>query len=315
MLLNDSSKKLFEKKLLLLIHHHADVDAVASAIALQTVFKEAVICAPDGVSSHGQKVADVNEIEILTESPKEWSGTVIALDSPNPEHCSPVPKSKHIIVIDHHTKIEGWPDGTEIIHQPNKTSTAEIIIQIIAELGLDINKKCANVLLAAIYTDTGQFRHANNETFSSAGILCNNGADPQEVINLLDSERPLIQKVTFLKAAQNMKWIQHGKWIIATSIVGSFESGSARHMIVLGADVAIVGSSKKNGEMRLSTRASNQIVSKGFNLTKILEKICEINEGSAGGHPGAAGYNGTGDTEAIIEIAKQESINKIREIS
>ena len=315
MLLNDSSKKLFEKKLLLLIHHHADVDAVASAIALQTVFKEAVICAPDGVSSHGQKVADVNEIEILTESPKEWSGTVIALDSPNPEHCSPVPKSKHIIVIDHHTKIEGWPDGTEIIHQPNKTSTAEIIIQIIAELGLDINKKCANVLLAAIYTDTGQFRHANNETFSSAGILCNNGAEPQEVINLLDSERPLIQKVTFLKAAQNMKWIQHGKWIIATSIVGSFESGSARHMIVLGADVAIVGSSKKNGEMRLSTRASNQIVSKGFNLTKILERICEINEGSAGGHPGAAGYNGTGDTEAIIEIAKQESINKIREIS
>ena len=112
-----------------------------------------------------------------------------------------------------------------------------------------------------------------------------------------------------------MKWIQHGKWIVATSIVGSFESGSARHMIVLGADIAIVGSSKKNGEMRLSTRASNRIVSKGFNLTKILEKICEINEGSSGGHPGAAGYNGTGHTEAIIEIAKQESIDKITQLS
>ena len=315
MLLNDSSKKLFEKKLLLLVHHHADVDAVASAIALQTVFEDAIICAPDKVSSHGQKIAEFNEIDILMESPKEWEGTVIALDSPNPEHCSPVPKAQNMIVIDHHTKIEGWPEGTEVIHQPNKTSTAEIIIQIIDELGLAINKKCANVLLAAIYTDTGQFRHANNETFSSASILCDNGAEPQEVINLLDSERPLIQKVTFLKAAQNMKWIQHGKWIVATSIVGSFESGSARHMIVLGADIAIVGSSKKNGEMRLSTRASNRIVSKGFNLTKILEKICDINEGSSGGHPGAAGYNGTGDTEAIIEIAKQESIDKITQLS
>ena len=315
MLLNDTSKTLFGKKLLLLIHHHADVDAVASAIALQTVFKEASICAPDGVSSHGQKVAEANETEIILDSPKEWDGTVIALDSPNPEHCGPIPKTDHIIVIDHHTKIEGWPLGTEIIHQPNKTSTAEIIIQIIDELGLEINKKCANVLLAAIYTDTGQFRHANNETFESASILCENGAEPQEVINLLDSERPLNQKVTFLKAAQNMKWIQHGKWIIATSIVGSFESGSARHLIVLGADIALVGSSKKNGEMRLSTRASNRIVSQGFNLTKILEKICEVNGGSSGGHPGAAGYNGIGDTEAIIEIAKQESINKIREIS
>ena len=315
MLLNETSKKLFGKKLLLLIHHHADVDAVASAIALQTVFKEAIICAPDGVSSHGQKVAEANETEIILESPEEWEGTVIALDSPNPEHCSPVPKTKHMMVIDHHTKIEGWPSGTEIIHQPNKTSTAEIIIQIIKELGFEINKKCANVLLAAIYTDTGQFRHANNETFGSASILCENGAEPQEVINLLDSERPLIQKVTFLKAAQNMKWIQHGKWIIATSIVGSFESGSARHMIVLGADIAIVGSSKKNGEMRLSTRASNRIVSEGFDLAKILERICEINEGSSGGHPGAAGYNGTGDTEAIIEIAKQESIDKITQLS
>ena len=315
MLLNDTSRELFGKKLLLLIHHHADVDAVASAIALQTVFEDSIICAPDGVSSHGQKVAEANETEIILEAPNEWEGTVIALDSPNPEHCGPVPKTKHIIVIDHHTKIEGWPPNTEIIHQPNKTSTAEIIIQIIKELDLKINKKCANVLLAAIYTDTGQFRHANNETFGSASTLCENGAEPQEVINLLDSERPLIQKVTFLKAAQNMKWIQHGKWIIATSIVGSFESGSARHLIVLGADIALVGSSNKKSEMRLSTRASNRIVSQGFNLTKILEKICEINEGSSGGHPGAAGYNGFGDTEAIIEIAKQESINSIRDMS
>ena len=178
MLLNDNSRNLFEKKLLLLIHHHADVDAVASAIALQTVFKDAVICAPDRVSSHGQKIAEFNEAEILMNSPEEWGGTVVVLDSPNPEHCSPVPKTKHMIVIDHHTKIEGWDEGTEIIHQPNKTSTAEIIIQIINELGLKINKKCANVLLAAIYTDTGQFRHANNETFSSASILCENGAEP-----------------------------------------------------------------------------------------------------------------------------------------
>ena len=63
MLLNDTTKQLFEDKLLLLIHHHADVDAVASAIALQTVFEEAVICAPDKVSSHGQKIAEYNDIE------------------------------------------------------------------------------------------------------------------------------------------------------------------------------------------------------------------------------------------------------------
>ena len=119
----------------------------------------------------------------------------------------------------------------------------------------------------------------------------------------------------FLKAAQRMKWSQEGKWIIATSRVGSFESGSARLLIVLGADISLVASENKKGEMRLSTRASNRIVADGVNLTKVLEKVENVNGGSAGGHPGAAGYNGKGDAEAITEIAKQECISMIRELS
>lgn len=314
MLLNDKIKKAFDNSLLLMVHHHADVDSIASAIGLNSVFENSTISASDGISSHGQKVADIIDIEIVEKPPETWDGTVIALDSPNPEHCGPIPEADQIIVIDHHTKIEGWPKGTEIIHQPQRTSTAEIILDIIEELDLDITKKCATALLSGIYTDTGQFRHANRETFTAASKLARAGADPQEVINILDSERPLIQKTTFLKAAQRMKWIQEGKWIIAQSIVGSFESGSARLLIVLGADVALVSSGNKKGEMRLSTRASNRIVSQGFNLTTILEKIADMNGGSAGGHPGAAGYNGKGDPEAISNIARQNCIDSIRQL-
>ena len=72
MLLNDSSKKLFEKNLLLLIHHHADVDAVASAIALQTVFEDAIICAPDKVSSHGQKIAEFLSLIHISEPTRPY---------------------------------------------------------------------------------------------------------------------------------------------------------------------------------------------------------------------------------------------------
>tara|TARA_A100001037_G_scaffold66352_1_gene58590 strand:+ start:197 stop:1144 length:948 start_codon:yes stop_codon:yes gene_type:complete len=314
MLLNEKIKDAFKDELLLLVHHHADVDSVASAIGLNTIFENSTICASDGISSHGQKVASTVDIQIMEKPPERWDGTVVALDSPNPEHCGPVPEAKQIIVIDHHTKIEGWPEGTEIIHQPQRTSTAEIILDVIKELELEITETCATVLLSGIYTDTGQFRHANKETFSAASDLAKAGADPQEVINILDSERPMIQKTTFLKAAQRMKWRQEGKWLIAQSFVGSFESGSARLMIVLGADIALVASGNKKGEMRLSTRASNRIVSEGFNLTKILEEIAEINGGSAGGHPGAAGYNGKGDPEAISEIARQKCVDSIRQL-
>ena len=313
-LLNKKIRAAFQEELLLLIHHHADVDCVSSAIALESVLENATICASDGISSHGQKIVSRVDSEILEKPPETWDGTVVALDCPNPEHCGPVPKAKQIVVIDHHSKIEGWPKGTEIIHQPQKTSTAEIVFDVISELELKITNTCATLLLSGIYTDTGQFRHANNETFNTASKLCDAGADPQEVINILDSERPHIQKTTFLKAAQRMKWMQEGKWIIAHSIVGSFESGSARLLIVLGADIAIVASGNKKGEMRLSTRASNRIVSNGFNLTTILESISKMNGGSAGGHPGAAGYNGNGDPEAISEITKQKCINAIRKL-
>ena len=314
MLLNDKIKNAFKENLLLLVHHHADVDSIASAIGLNTVFEESTICAPDGISSHGQKIASTVNAEIMEKPPEFWEGTVVALDSPNPEHCGPVPKAKQIVVIDHHTKIEGWPEGTEIIHQPEKTSTAEIILSVINELGLNINKLCATVLLSAIYTDTGQFRHANNLTFNAASKLTDAGADPQEVITMLDQERPLSQKTTFLKAAQRMKWRQEGKWILATSFVKSFESGAARLLIVLGADIALVASGNKKGEMRISTRASNRIVSKGFNLANILESVAEENGGSAGGHPGAAGYNGIGDPEAITEMARQKCVSSLKQL-
>ena len=314
-LLNNKIKTNLKDKLLLLVHHHADVDAISSAIALHSVLENSTICASDGISSHGQKVASIANCDVLESPPDKWDGTLIALDSSNPEHCGPLPDAENILVIDHHNKMGDWPDGTEIIHLPQKTSTAEIVFEIIKELGLKLTKEYATILMCGIYTDTGQFRHANGETFNIASELCDAGADPQDVINILDSERPLIQKTTFLKAAQQMKWMQEGKWIIATSNVNSFESGSARLMIVLGADIALVASENKKGEMRLSTRASNRIVSKGLNLTTILETITEINGGSSGGHPGAAGYNGKGDSEAITEIAKQKCTTAIRQLS
>ena len=93
MLLNEKIKKSLKDDLLLLVHHHADVDSVASAIALKTVFSDATICASDGISVSGQNIAKITNDDILPKPPAEWDGTVIALDSPNPEHCGPVPKA------------------------------------------------------------------------------------------------------------------------------------------------------------------------------------------------------------------------------
>ena len=59
MLLNEKIRNAFKDELLLLVHHHADVDSIASAIGLNTVFENSTISASDGISSHGQKVASI----------------------------------------------------------------------------------------------------------------------------------------------------------------------------------------------------------------------------------------------------------------
>jgi nanoRNase/pAp phosphatase (c-di-AMP/oligoRNAs hydrolase) len=69
MLLNEKIKESLKDDLLLLIHHHADVDSVASAIALKTVFNDATISASDGISVSGQNIVNMSGVEILAEPP------------------------------------------------------------------------------------------------------------------------------------------------------------------------------------------------------------------------------------------------------
>ena len=64
-LLNKKIRTVFQGELLLLLHHHADVDCIASAIALESVLENATICASDGISSHGQKIASKVNSKIL----------------------------------------------------------------------------------------------------------------------------------------------------------------------------------------------------------------------------------------------------------
>ena len=104
-LLNDKIKVFLKQKLLLLVHHHADVDAISSAIALHSVLENSTICASDGISSHGQKIASVANSEIMETPPEKWEGTVIALDSPNPEHCGPLPDTDNIVVTVSYTHL------------------------------------------------------------------------------------------------------------------------------------------------------------------------------------------------------------------
>ncbi len=225
------------RELLLLVHHHGDADSVGCAIALAAAFPSARISATDGLSAAGKVMAERLEVEIEARPPASWDGTVVVVDTSTPEHCAPLPECDSVVVIDHHQTAGEWPAGTLLIHEPEAKSTAEIVTRLIPELGIELTPQMALPLLAGVYADTGHFRHASSDSFAAAHTLAAAGGEPRQAMILLDRVRPQQQRTMFLKAAQRLKFSQEGKWLLATTRTGSFESGTARLMVALGADV------------------------------------------------------------------------------
>ncbi|MEC9336004.1 MAG: DHH family phosphoesterase, partial [Candidatus Thermoplasmatota archaeon] len=158
-------KAALSRELLLLVHHHADADAVGSAIALATAFPGARISATDGLSAAGRVMAERLDVEIEARPPEHWDGTVVVVDTSNPEHCAPLPECESVVVIDHHQTAGEWPAGTLLIHEPEAKSTAEIMTRLLTQIGVVLTPEMALPLLAAVYADTGHFRHATCDSF------------------------------------------------------------------------------------------------------------------------------------------------------
>ena len=141
------------------------------------------------------------------------------------------------------------------------------------------------------------------------------GGEPRQAMVLLDRVRPQQQRTMFLKAAQRLKFSQEGKWLLATTRTGSFESGTARLMVALGADVALAASGNKKGQVRISSRASSTAIEAGLNLTQLLEALADEQDGSAGGHPGAAGFQAQGDPDALLAMAQQGCVAQLKSLA
>ena len=306
-------KEAFREAKLIVLHHNADADCVGSALGIYYSIEGCKISLSNGINPAGKAIMRKCGVEYSETPPKKWNGTVIVMDTNDPERCSPLPETDKIVVIDHHQKIERWSEEDMIISFPEKTSTAEIVFELIKYIGKELSPLALNPLLAAIYADTGSFRYANQKSFKTASELCGLGADPQKVMGLLERDVNEDERIALFKGMQRMKWVAERKYIICTSSVGAYTSTVAKNMIRLGADIGLVVSETKKGDVQLSARCSMKAKKSDLNLAKILNKVNLSFGGSTGGHLGAAGIKGVGDGEALIEMVKQECIRIIRE--
>ena len=131
------------------------------------------------------------------------------------------------INIDHH----GTNDKYAKLNHVDDTysSTVELIMELIREMDVDIDKKTAEYLYTGILTDTGQFSYSytSGRTHENAAYLINRGADFSKLNKILFNTMPLSKLMLTKVMLQNLKMENNGKVAISLLSLEDFTSTGA----------------------------------------------------------------------------------------
>jgi len=320
--------RLFEKllkkskKIVIYCHQNADPDAICSAYAIKFLIKNlkkgviVKIITPGGMNALAKRVVDFIPIESITEILSNKADLIILADTNNirqlGNHYESLTNLKiPLVIIDHHTTHLDLKKSTScIIINEKVSSTCEIVYEMYKRYKLKPSKKIANVILIGIVYDTRHFILASSKCLINVAELIHFGASIEDAISIMRVPLDKPEIIARLKALQRLVISRADNWIIAASEVNSYQASVARILNYVGAHVSIVGG-RNNDRFIMSLRCKENFHKKtGIHLGKdIAIPIAERLNGSGGGHAMAAGINGIGDIDDIIE----KCIDKIRE--
>ncbi|MFW9770731.1 MAG: bifunctional oligoribonuclease/PAP phosphatase NrnA [Candidatus Thorarchaeota archaeon] len=312
------------KNLLIITHHPTDLDGFISSISLkfflETFFKSQEVSIYFSELSKFTKDFLKNFRTLFPDFSLNYSeqiyiplfDTILIIDTNNLDqlYYKELDFSTPFIFIDHHLNLNknyrANLDSLNLIFE-NYSSTAEIILELfrIKQVSIPIPYKV--LLASAIIADSGLFKYGNNQTIHNISFLLENGIPIQEILNLLESDSELSERIARVKGLKRVGLLKAENWLIGVSRVSNFSASVATTLINVGFDVGIIFSKKKDGTI-ITTRARKEVCQKtGLHLGRILSNI----EGcSGGGHDGAASLNCINNAEGILK----KVIDKIKKV-
>lgn len=312
---DDLSKilKLLENtgRVLILTHHNADIDAVGASIALYEFLGEkADLAVPDSISKGARDLA--NPYNFITDPSLKGYDLITILDCSSEEQLKPVQLEGYEgteILIDHHSP----GNLTEIADiawvKEGKRSTSEMVYEILKNGKLDEN--LAKALICGIVADTSHLKLAGNKQFKYISELLERAdLEYSKILSILHTPTDFSERVAKIKASSRAEAYRFDEIIVAFSWVGSFEAASARSLLRLGADIAIVFCPRED-EMRISGRCKKSLTEKIHLAKDLFSEIEDCIQGSAGGHDAAASANGKNTDRKEI---KNEMLKRLEDI-
>ena len=316
------------RKAAVICHRNADPDAYLSAFALSKLIRtmapecEVDIATPGGMTVLTKKLSVRFPHQTVEKSDADYD-LYVAVDVGDEELLSnwkgKLQSAKGVrVLVDHHPLRDGTSYDRTIVDE-SATSAAEVVFAIFQELGVAVDRETAQALLEALMFDSSHFAIASQAGLRAVVKLMDAGADVALARKELRSEPDYGEVLAKLKGAQRLRIYRGGEWVVATSMVGSFQAHVARSMLYLGADLAVVGG-ESEGETRVSLRSTQRFLdaTKVELGTQLAGEMSKRLGGHGGGHATAASFSAVvGEEETMKETLKRvaELVGELKEIS
>jgi phosphoesterase RecJ-like protein len=289
-------------------HVGPDGDALGSMVALSLA---AVAAGIPAVASFDDPFVVPEEMAFLDTStlvpPSEFPEALdiaVVVDTSVPARVgSLAPKldaADQLVIIDHHISEGQW--GDRILIDRTAAAAAELVFEVIVELGWDITPEVATALYTGIVTDTGRFQYSSTSprTHEIAAHLLERGVQPDVIGQKLFEEEAfgyysvasrVLDRAT-LDAEHQFVWSIVTNEDLKDAGIAGHETDGLIDLVRMarGTEVACLLKVKDKGVVKGSLRSRGVI-----DVARIAGAY------GGGGHHNAAGFTTTNDPGAVIE--------------
>ncbi len=267
-------------------HMRADIDAIASAYALSSLFPNSIIGIPDELNESANKLAQHLGInfQVIKNIDRLKYNDMVVCDTSAYGLIKDAKNWNVILIVDHHREEGRDMSAPTMVIEEASPSCGELVVHISPKI---TDKKVAFALACAIVSDTARFKSGRKESFALlAKLLTIAGATYKEVLEFSEPERNSDAKMALLRAMQRMDYVTAGPYVIATTEVSTSEGDTASALSEV-ADVAFAASFRQDdNECRISARARKHVT---VPLHEVMKSVAMQLGGNGGGHAKAAG--------------------------
>jgi phosphoesterase RecJ-like protein len=307
------------ERFLVVTHENPDGDALGSllgiTLGLRALGKDAVMYLA-GATPLPAELAFMPLADLVREPPDDSGDRVLlAVDCANERRLGPDPELLDrvalVVDVDHHH--DNTRFGAVNLIVADASSTAEIVRDLLRELGVELTPGIAEALYVGLVTDTGRFQYSNTtaKALRLAAELVEAGADVHGIFRRVYETVQFAKLKLLARALDRAKLYEDGRLLISYLVRDDFAAVGAEEPYSEG--IIDYLRMAEGAEMVALIREppSDAGPARRVSLRSSLDEVdvsAVARQAGGGGHRQAAGFSSEVSIEGIAEFIRREFV-------